>query len=54
MTIQHYIDLIKHRYATGIATHYGFRPDLENLVRSIAPNIFFTNDASRKVWGFNI
>jgi hypothetical protein len=54
MTIQQYLDQIKQRYATGIATYYGFRPDLENLIRSIAPNIFFSNDASHKVWEPNI
>jgi hypothetical protein len=51
MTIPEYLNQIKKRYATGISTEHSYRPDLENIVRSIAPNVFVTNEPKRVACG---
>ena len=49
--LKKYIYQINKRYATGISTEHSYRPDLENLVKTIAPDVFVTNEPKRVACG---
>ncbi len=51
MTITEYINQVQKRYASGISTEHSYRPDLENLIKSIVPDVFVTNEPKRVACG---
>ncbi|NTW69391.1 MAG: DNA methyltransferase [Chlorobiaceae bacterium] len=51
MTIQEYIDTINKRYKAGNATEHSYRGDLQNLLKSLLPQIDVTNEPQRIACG---
>ncbi|QTA80997.1 SAM-dependent DNA methylase [Desulfonema limicola] len=51
MEIHDYINKINARFKTGISTEHSYRGDLQNLLESIAPDVFITNEPSRIACG---
>mgnify|MGYP005840768285 CR=1 FL=1 len=47
MTTQDYISALNEKYKSGISTEHTFRNNLEELVKSLAPDILVTNEPSR-------
>lgn len=44
MTIHQYLEILSDRYKSGISKEHSYRGDLENLIRSIVPEINVTNE----------
>lgn len=51
MTIENYIDNINQSYKLGNATEHTFRGDLQQLLKSLVPNIMATNEPKRQKCG---
>ncbi len=44
MNIPQYIEILNNRYQSGISREHSYRADLENLIRSLVPEINVTNE----------
>jgi len=44
MNISQYIEILNNRYQSGISREHSYRADLENLIRSLVPDINVTNE----------
>lgn len=44
MTIHQYLEILSDRYRSGISREHSYRGDLENLIRSLVPEINVTNE----------
>lgn len=44
MTIHQYLEILSDRYRSGISRERSYRGDLENLIRSLVPEIHVTNE----------
>lgn len=44
MTLQHYIDSVARRFASGISREHSYRADLENLLRAMVTTVEITNE----------
>ena len=44
MNISQYIEILNNRYQSGISREHSYRADLENLIRSLVPEINVTNE----------
>ncbi len=44
MTIHQYLEILSDRYKSGISREHSYRGDLENLIRSLVPEINVTNE----------
>lgn len=44
MTIHQYLEILSDRYKSGISREHSYRGDLENLIRSLVPQINVTNE----------
>ena len=44
MNISQYLEFVNNRYQSGISREHSYRADLENLIRSLVPEINVTNE----------
>ena len=44
MTVHQYLEILNTRYKSGISREHSYRADLENLIRSLVPEINVTNE----------
>ncbi len=51
MTIKDYLNTIIQRFKEGRSTEHSYRCDLQNLIKSLAPNVQVTNEPKRQSCG---
>ena len=51
MFINTYLDQVKKRYASGIATEHSYRADLQTLINELVKGVDITNEPTREACG---